>query len=57
MKQSEVSDKKIIDAKKNEAITQLRSYKSSNMFKNRTDVRYLAVIFVGKSDYFIEEVF
>jgi len=56
VKQSEANDQKIIDAKKNEAITQLRSYKSSNMFKNRTDVRYLAVVFVGKTDYFVEEV-
>jgi len=57
VKQSEAADQKIIDAKKNEAITQLRSYKNSNMFKNRTDVRYLAVVFVGKTDYFVEEVF
>ena len=57
VKQSEATDNDLIDARKNEAITQLRAYKSSNMFKNRTDVRFLAVVFVGKTDYFVEEVF
>jgi hypothetical protein len=39
-----------------EAIEQLQRYKTSNMFKNRKDVRYLAVVFIGKNDFLIEEI-
>ena len=56
IKQSDSDDEKLIAEKKAEAIAQLQRYKSSNFFKDRTDVRYLAVVFVGKNDYFIEEV-
>ena len=44
------------DQKKNEAIEQLKRYKTSNLFKDRTDVRFLAVVFTGKNEYDIWEV-
>jgi hypothetical protein len=47
---------KLIEAAKTKAIEQLQAYKKSNLFKDRTDVRYLAVVFVGKKNYFIEEI-
>ena len=37
-------------------IAQLQRYKNSNLFKDRTDVRYLAAVFVGKKTYYITEV-
>ena len=56
IKQKDSKNKKLIAEKKSEAITRLQDYKSSNFFKDKNDVRYLAVVFVGKKDYFIEEV-
>jgi len=46
----------LIETKKTEAITQLQHYKNSTVFSDRTDVRFLAVVFIGKKDYFVEEV-
>jgi hypothetical protein len=61
IKQSETKNKKLRDEnikiRKAEALEQLQRYKTSNLFKDRTDVRYLALVFIGKSDYLIEEVF
>ena len=48
--------KNLIEAAKAESKEQLQRYKNSNLFKNRTDVRYLSAVFVGKKDYFIEEI-
>jgi len=48
IKQSDSENEKLIEEKKKEAITQLQRYKNSNLFKERTDIRYLAVVFVGK---------
>ena len=56
VKQAEADDKKIIETKQNKAKEQLLRYKTSNLFKDRTDVRYLSVVFVGKKEYVIEEV-
>ena len=55
IKQADASEQKILEVK-NEAITQINRYKTSNLFKDRTDVRYLAVVFIGKKNYWIEEV-
>ena len=55
IKQSKSKIKKLIETKKQEAIEQLKRYKTSNMFKDRTDVRYLAVVFIGKKNYWISE--
>ena len=56
IKQSNVGNKRFIKAKKAEAIEQLQRYKTSNLFKGRTDVRFLAIVFIGKKDYLIEEI-
>jgi len=56
IKQADSENEKLFEEKKTRAISQLQRYKKSNLFKDRTDVRYLAVVFVGKKDYFIEEV-
>ena len=54
VKQAE--DTKLIEKKKNEAKEQLLRYKKSNWFKDRQDVRYLSIVFIGKKDYLIDEV-
>jgi hypothetical protein len=56
VKQKDSKKKSIIDSKKKESIEQLQRYKTSNLFKDRTDVRYLSIIFVGKSEYVVEEI-
>jgi hypothetical protein len=56
IKQGDAEKQSLVELKKTEAIEQLQRYKNSDSFKNRTDVRYLAVIFIGKTDYFIEEI-
>jgi len=56
IKQSDAENQKLIETKKTEAIEQLQRYKTSNLYKDRTDVRYIAVVFIGKKSYWIEEV-
>jgi hypothetical protein len=56
IKQADADNEKLIETAKTEAIEQLQRYKTSNSFKDKTDVRYLAVVFVGKKEYFITEV-
>ena len=56
IKGKDVRKKALIESKKKEAITQLQRYQTSNLFKDRTDVRYLAVVFVGKKSYIIQEI-
>ena len=34
----------------------LKRYKSSNLFKDRTDARYLAIVFMRKKGYWIEKL-
>ena len=55
IKQAESRNKKLFESMKKDAKEKLHRYKKSNLFKNRTDVRYLAVIFTGKTNYWIEE--
>jgi hypothetical protein len=55
IKQSDSENEKLIAEKKTEAIAQLQAYKNSNLLKDRSDVRYLAVVFVGKKNYYIKE--
>jgi len=57
IKQSDSDNGNLIESKKNEAIEQLKRYKRSVHFIDRTDIRYLAVVFLGKKGAFIEEVF
>ena len=56
IKHSESKDTELIAEKQAEAIEQLQRYKSSNLFKDRTDVRYLMIIFVGKNNYISQEI-
>jgi len=56
IKQSDAENQTLIETKKSEAIEQLKRYKSSNLFKDRADVRYIAVVFIGKKKYWIEEI-
>jgi len=56
IKQKDIRKKNLIEAAKKEAIEQLERYKNSNLFKDRTDVRYVYVVFVGKKNYIIEEI-
>jgi hypothetical protein len=48
IKQSEADKETAIETAQADAIQQLQRYKSSNMFKDRKDVRYLSIVFVGK---------
>jgi Protein of unknown function (DUF1703)./Predicted AAA-ATPase. len=56
VKQCDAKNKKLINEKQASAVAQLQRYKTSNFFKDRTDVRYIAVVFVGKKTYHITEV-
>jgi len=56
VKETDAKKTALIEAKKSKAIEQLQRYKNSNLFKDRTDVRYLAVVFIGKKKYWIEEL-
>jgi len=55
VKEADAKKTSLISKKKKEAKEQLQRYKNSNLFKDRTDVRYLAVVFIGKKKYWIEE--
>ena len=56
VKQCDAENKALINEQQANAIAQLQRYKNSNLFKDRTDVKYLAVVFVGKKDYYITAV-
>jgi len=56
IKTADAEKQALIAEKQQESITQLKRYKNSTFFKDRTDVRYLSVVFVGKKDCLIEEV-
>ena len=55
IKQADSGNIKLLQSMKKDAKEKLHRYKNSNLFKNRTDVRYLAVVFTGKTKYWIEE--
>jgi hypothetical protein len=52
----EDENNKTLDEKHNEARVQLEKYRNSSMFADRTDVRYLSLIFIGKDKYELEEI-
>jgi hypothetical protein len=56
IKTTDAENQILIAEKQKENIAQLQRYKSSNLFKDRTDVRYLSIVFVGKSEYIVEEI-
>ncbi|MDR1601781.1 MAG: PD-(D/E)XK nuclease domain-containing protein, partial [Tannerella sp.] len=46
----------VLEEKRGEARAQLKKYRASSRFAGRADVRYLALIFIGKDLYEMEEV-
>jgi predicted nucleic acid-binding protein len=56
IKKADAENKTLIATAQKEAIEQLQRYKSSNIFKDRTDIRYLAIVFIGKSEYTVTEL-
>ncbi|MDR2556890.1 MAG: PD-(D/E)XK nuclease domain-containing protein, partial [Bacteroidales bacterium] len=46
----------LIKNKKEEALAQINRYKESAIFKDRTDMRYLIVMFLGGTQFEIYEV-
>jgi hypothetical protein len=56
IKQADAENDELIKTKKAEALEQLHRYKTSNRFQGRMDVRYLTILFIGKTDHRIEEV-
>ena len=55
IKEKEAKNAALIESEKSEAIAQLQRYKKSNLFKDRNDVRYLAVVFIGKKEFVLTE--
>jgi hypothetical protein len=56
VKEGECDNEKLIEKKKTEARTQLQRYKKSDRFEGRDNVRFFAIVFVGKRNYFVEEI-
>jgi len=56
VKESDAGKRSLIARKKKEALAQLHRYKNSQKFSDRKDVRYLAVLFIGKKKYWMEEI-
>ncbi|MDR1024028.1 MAG: ATP-binding protein [Prevotellaceae bacterium] len=56
IKKKEAANEKLLKEKRDEARAQLKKYRTSPLFADRTDVRYLSLIFVGKDSYEMEEV-
>jgi hypothetical protein len=56
VKQADADDKKLVKKKQKEAVAQLQRYKVSNLFKDKTCVRYIAVLFTGKNGYVVKEI-
>jgi hypothetical protein len=52
----EDATERVLQSKRDEARTQLKKYRDSSRFAARTDVRYLALIYIGKDRYEMEEV-
>jgi hypothetical protein len=46
----------LLQTARDEAHAQLEKYRHSHLFADRTDVRYLSLIFIGKDKYEIEEL-
>jgi hypothetical protein len=56
VKQKDASKPDLIEARKQQSREQLAKYRVSHLFRDRTDVRYLSVIFIGKKKVEIEEI-
>jgi hypothetical protein len=56
LKYLKASDKDKLPNIKKQATKQLQKYKQAELFKNETDVKFAAIIFIGKDKYEIVEV-
>jgi hypothetical protein len=56
VKEKDAKKKRLVEAAKTDAKAQLQRYRNSNYFKDKTDVRYLSIVFAGKSKYWLEEL-
>jgi hypothetical protein len=56
IKTSDEKKSKIISAKQKESIEQLQRYKTSIFFKDKLDVRFLSVVFVGKKKVLVNQI-
>jgi hypothetical protein len=56
VKQTDAKKPAVIEAKKQKSREQLAKYRASHLFCDRTDVRYLSVIFIGKRKVEMEEI-
>ncbi|MDR3266117.1 MAG: PD-(D/E)XK nuclease domain-containing protein, partial [Tannerella sp.] len=55
VKKSDRKNAAVLKSKRIEAREQLERYRNSHLFKDRTDVRYLTIIFIGKDKTEITE--
>jgi hypothetical protein len=56
VKKEDADNEAVLQAKRDESRAQLEKYRHSHLFANRTDVRYLSLIFIGKDKYEMEEI-
>jgi hypothetical protein len=56
IKKSDENNTSLIAAKRAEAVEQIEKYRTSHLFRDRTDMRYLIVIFIGKDKVEVEEI-
>jgi len=56
IKASDADDEELVKTKLSEALAQLSKYRASAQFTDRTDIRYLAIVFIGKDEYLAEEL-
>jgi hypothetical protein len=52
----EEATESVLKEKREQSRVQLKKYRDSHLFADRTDVRYLSLIFIGKDRYELEEV-
>jgi hypothetical protein len=56
VKYVKVEDEDKLPIVKNQAVKQLQKYKQATIFHNRTDLKFAALLFIGKDKYEIQEV-
>jgi hypothetical protein len=56
VKKSDEKNAAVLQSKRDKAREQLERYRHSHLFKDRTDVRYLIIIFIGKDKTEITEI-
>jgi Holliday junction resolvase-like predicted endonuclease len=56
IKKGDGSSAAVLKAKQDQAREQIAKYRASHLFKDRTDVRYLIILFIGKEQVRIEEI-